>query len=607
MQMPTGESVEQVAALRQRLIDRGYEPVAVATGEKRPVELGWQERPPSASARAGSLNTGLRCGALIVVDVDIDDPVEVDEVVAVVEDVADLTPLIRGRESAPRTLLVYRAGEEMKKRILHFGSGKIEFLATGQQFVSHGTHPCGDTFLWRDMAPEQIDLSDLPVITSAGIDEIARRLGIEPEPPMPSEHTTLATGSAEPGRDGAGGRERAWAEGALTNIASDIAGTPEGARSDALNKAAFRLGGLVARGWLTYAEAEEALRTAVVGWSDQRKTINTIRRGLRGGQKTPHPNLPFEQDDPMAEERQERLVQQLEAAYPAGTTVAGKPANKRRHLRIVPASDFAGKPVPEREWIVDGLIPAGNVTLLSGDGGVGKSLLALQLGVAMVTGTDWIGFNPEQGRVLYLSAEDDEDELHRRVFGIAETCGLRLPQLQDLLLAPLAGEDAILAASKVREGGISPTALWAAVKDAVLREMPRLVIVDTAADTFGGDEVNRAEVRSFLGLLRGLAIDTGATILLLSHPSIAGMSSGSGISGSTAWNNSVRSRLYFARPMVDQNQPLDQDLRRLQLMKANYAAAGDTIIVRWHDGVFIRAEQRSCQRKRRKGRLIASF
>ena len=37
--------------------------------------------------------------------------------------------------------------------------------------------------------------------------------------------------------------------------------------------------------------------------------------------------------------------------------------------------------IPLRQWLVADLIPMGNVTQLSGDGGLGKSLLALQLAV----------------------------------------------------------------------------------------------------------------------------------------------------------------------------------------------------------------------------------
>ena len=37
----------------------------------------------------------------------------------------------------------------------------------------------------------------------------------------------------------------------------------------------------------------------------------------------------------------------------------------------------------DRDWLVDGWLPAGELSLLAGPGSVGKSLLALQLGAAL--------------------------------------------------------------------------------------------------------------------------------------------------------------------------------------------------------------------------------
>ena len=48
-------------------------------------------------------------------------------------------------------------------------------------------------------------------------------------------------------------------------------------------------------------------------------------------------------------------------------------------------------PVPARRWVVPGLVPDLNVTLLGGDGGLGKSLLAQMLLTAAATGKMWLG------------------------------------------------------------------------------------------------------------------------------------------------------------------------------------------------------------------------
>ena len=62
--------------------------------------------------------------------------------------------------------------------------------------------------------------------------------------------------------------------------------------------------------------------------------------------------------------------------------------------------------------------------------------------------------------------------------------------------------------------------------------------------------------------------------MLLAHPSLTGMNTGTGTSGSTAWNNSVRSRLYLDRVRESGIEP-DPDARVLRTMKSNYGPVGD--------------------------------
>lgn len=252
-------------------------------------------------------------------------------------------------------------------------------------------------------------------------------------------------------------------------------------------------------------------------------------------------------------------------------------------LPIINPADWHGKPVPEREWFLQGLIPARTVTILSGDGGVGKSLLALQLAAASAMGVDTLGLSPKPGRVTYLGAEDDADEFHRRLFDIAANHQRTLADLSDLELIPMADRDALLAIPD-SAGVIQPTPNWKAMRARISRHEPALIVLDTSADLYGGDEIKRAQVRGFVGMLRAMAIETGAAVLLLSHPSVAGMVSGSGSSGSTAWNNSVRSRLYLTVPTGDE---ADSRQRVLTVKKTNYGALGDGIKMRWHAGGFI--------------------
>lgn len=253
---------------------------------------------------------------------------------------------------------------------------------------------------------------------------------------------------------------------------------------------------------------------------------------------------------------------------------------------VLSAADFAGRPIPQREWYVEDLIPAKTVTLLGGDGGTGKSLLALQLAAASVIQGYWAGREVRGGSALYLSAEDDVDELHRRLADIATANNISLSGLHGLSIVPLAGKNAVLAAPEGKSGILKPTKLFSDLDALLGRNRTDLIVFDTLADIFGGDENIRAHARQFVGLVRRFCTRHDATVLLLAHPSVAGMSNGSGLSGSTAWNNSVRSRLYFERVKSGDGSEDDPDLRVLTTKKANYGRTGEEIRLRWQAGVF---------------------
>ena len=245
---------------------------------------------------------------------------------------------------------------------------------------------------------------------------------------------------------------------------------------------------------------------------------------------------------------------------------------------LVDPSDWHGTVAKAREWFLTGLIPHRQVTLLSGDGGMGKSLLGLQIGAASALAIKTLGLQPRPGRVLYLGAEDEAEEFHRRLDDICAAHGHEIGDLADLRILPLADQDAILSEPDPK-GNMKATPLWKRVDRFVEEWKPGLVVLDTAADLYGGDEIKRSQVRHFVGMLRKMAIGHKCAVLLLAHPSVAGMTSGSGYSGSTAWNNSVRSRLYLTSG--------EGDARVLKTVKSNYGKKGGEIHLEWRDGVFV--------------------
>jgi RecA-family ATPase len=263
----------------------------------------------------------------------------------------------------------------------------------------------------------------------------------------------------------------------------------------------------------------------------------------------------------------------------------GHDAKAPTFRQIISPSDWEGAAIPDREWTVPGYIVHRAVNLLSGDGGQGKSLLALQLAAARALAKDWIGLLPTSGKTLVLSAEDDADELHRRLDAIRRFYGVNWKDLEDIRLIDLVGEDCIL--GQLIKGQIIAAPIYNSL-DAFLTEFkPSLVILDVLADMFAGDESSRAQVRQFINLLKTLCREHNCAILLLAHPSLAGMASGSGLSGSTDWNNGVRARMYLQTPKSQDGSEPNKNRRTLEGMKANYGERGGKFDLEWKNGVFV--------------------
>ena len=235
------------------------------------------------------------------------------------------------------------------------------------------------------------------------------------------------------------------------------------------------------------------------------------------------------------------------------------------------------------------MIPGRTVTLVSGDGSDGKTTLMLQLGIAIAGVRPWLGHNPDQGRVLVVTAEDDEDEIHRRVVAIAKSLAIDLKDLADLHVAPLAGRDAVMATPEGRAALIAPTPVFRGLVALVEQIKPRVVIIDALADVYAGEENARAQAPVHL---RSLAIKHDLAVVLIAHPSLTGIASGNGTSGSTAWSNSVRARLYLERIRDKRGNEIDADLRVLRVKESNYGPIGMELHLRWQSRAFLLDDKR---------------
>jgi RecA-family ATPase len=470
----------------------------------------------------------------------------------------------------PKRALLFRTPAPFEKVTVNLvapdGSAgqKLEFLGAGQQLAALGIHPDTHTpFKWSGppdaeaVRPGEVSCADLAWITG----EEARLLVDDAVTVLIEQHGYRRTEKA-----------------AAKPPAEKPAAKKEGKGQSVANghdRDSERLGGTGDKR-VKYADMVGNIITG----TDYHDSIRDLAASLLGSSTPPG----------VAQKLLQALMQQApthDARWRAryddiGRAVSSAIASfdeEESHGRMACISLTA--PLKPRPWLMLDRIPGRNVTLFSGEGGIGKSILCMMLAAAVVLGKEWLGKTPERGPVLYLSCEDDGDELRRRVEDVARHYGTTRPELEKagLHVISRAGMDGVLALPEDEK--IETTLLFNQLGQQAADIGVKMIVLDTAADVFGGNEVVRVHVRQFINHLRGMAISQEAAVVLVAHPSVSGISSDTGISGSTHWHNGVRARAYFKT--VKGNG----DAREIEFRKNQYGPLGETIGVRWSGGVFV--------------------
>ena len=138
--------------------------------------------------------------------------------------------------------------------------------------------------------------------------------------------------------------------------------------------------------------------------------------------------------------------------------------------------------------------------MLTGNTGVGKSYTAVDMGMAIATGSQWMGVDTQQSHVVLI----DEQHGNRRMWKRMHDAGIRYNQQE------VEGKFMYLSNSHLnlaKDGLQRLTALkdWA----------PGLIIFDALEDMTRGYGVDSQEVRNVVDDLRQFAYATGVTVLLL--------------------------------------------------------------------------------------------
>lgn len=240
----------------------------------------------------------------------------------------------------------------------------------------------------------------------------------------------------------------AYARRALESEAERVATTREGGRNDALNLAAFNMSQLVTAGHIDAQTVWDALHHAATrAGLPELEIERTLRSGYDGAKVKPRTNVPDPDDTTWLPP-----VTIITPAPPKGGAEDGaEPEVAASPEQALEEAVYTNLPLidwhqlwaddEEQEWILEPLLPARRLVALYSPPKVGKSLLMLELAVAISQGAPTLGTTiPEPHRVLYVDYENDpKGDIRSRLQAMGHTpdtltnlCYLSFPSMGHL-------------------------------------------------------------------------------------------------------------------------------------------------------------------------------
>lgn len=211
----------------------------------------------------------------------------------------------------------------------------------------------------------------------------------------------------------------------------------------------------------------------------------------------------------------------------------------------------SGEADREVECTTESITPTEEVTLLSADGGVGKTYLALLMLICLAAGRAFFNLHVEQCSCLFVSAEDRRFVIANRLKAIISHPLYALlnqsiwtqAAREHLHVWEIIGE-CLWIEDKRNPAGV-PTRYLRQLEKRIQQTGARQVVLDNASSLFRANHSDNVAVNAFIAALRRIAERCNCNIMLLGHVSAESATGNNRKTyfGSTQWHNAVRSRL----------------------------------------------------------------
>ncbi len=160
------------------------------------------------------------------------------------------------------------------------------------------------------------------------------------------------------------------------------------------------------------------------------------------------------------------------------------------------------------DWLIDDFVEAKALVEVFGAPEAGKSLLAIDWGLSVAAGIPWQDCNTRQGSVFYIAGEG-HNGLSRRfhAWGVNNQVDINdLPFYPSQQAASFYNKNAAIEVEKAITLVVNKT-----------QQTPRLIIIDTLARNFGGNENSTEDMNLFINHIDTHLRDKFKTTVLLVH------------------------------------------------------------------------------------------
>ena len=189
--------------------------------------------------------------------------------------------------------------------------------------------------------------------------------------------------------------------------------------------------------------------------------------------------------------------------------------------RLAYDSDAALDTIANQQWLIDGVLPADAFGVIFGPSGAYKSFLAMDMAASIAGAKSWHSRDVDNaGHVIYIGAEG------------ASGLHLRKKAWEIRYQFPLKNLGILGSAVTINEAIECQLLVDLCLSAAdEITDPIRLVVIDTLARCFAGDENSAAEMGAFVRACDRIREATGATVLVIHH---SGKDADKGARGSSA-------------------------------------------------------------------------